>query len=134
MHVATKDGDSDRLCLSDVLQFFDEPVAFFLVVFCCPMIIKIVKDLDTTVELINKATEHAGTTHGFDRIHKSARQNVFKEVQPRIGDWHTQKHNQVFRLALDDLVFEAIKNDVVRVLSQNLVTLSFGSTVQPKEG
>ena len=72
MYIASKDGDTDRFSLCNMLQLFDEPIPFLFVMFCRPVIVKIVEYLDTAVELINKATKHAGTTHSFDGVHQFA--------------------------------------------------------------
>lgn len=113
VHITSENGDADRLGLCDVLQLLDKPVAFLLVVLGCPVVIEIIKNLDTAVELVYKATEQTSSAHSLDRIHHSAGKNVLKEVQPWVGYGYAQKNDKVFGLAFDNLIFEPIENDVV---------------------
>jgi hypothetical protein len=39
-----------------MLQGFDEPIALFFVMLGCPVIIKIVEDLDTSIKLVQEST------------------------------------------------------------------------------
>ena len=39
VHIASENGDANGFCLGDVLEFFNEPVSLFLMVFGSPMIV-----------------------------------------------------------------------------------------------
>src|SRR5690242_2210507 len=77
MHVASKNCYTNGLRLCNVLQFFDEPIPFFFVVFGCPVIVEIVEDFNTAIEFVDEATKHASTSHSFDGVHHPACQDVF---------------------------------------------------------
>jgi hypothetical protein len=134
VHVASENGNANGLCLGDMLEFFNEPVSFFLMVLGRPMIVQVIKNLDASIELVHKATKQTSTSHCLDRIHHPACEDVFEEVQPWVRNWDPKQNNQMLSLALNNLVFKTVKYDIIRVFSQDLITLSFGSTVQPKEG
>jgi ethanolamine utilization microcompartment shell protein EutL len=68
------------------LQFLDEPVALVLVVLGGPVVVQVVEELDAAVEFVDEAAEGAGAANGFDGIHGSRRQDVFEEVEARVGD------------------------------------------------
>lgn len=69
VHIASKDGHTNGLGFGDVLQLLDEPIPFLLVVLRCPVIVKVVENLNAAIKLVHKATQQAGATHGLDRVH-----------------------------------------------------------------
>jgi len=72
-----------------VLQLPDEPVSLLFVVLRSPVVVKIVQNFNSAIELVHKIAEHTSTAHGLDWVHESACQDVLQEIQAWVRYWNT---------------------------------------------
>ena len=52
INIAPKDRNADRLFGSEILEILDKIISFVFVMPCCPVIVQVIEDLDTAIELI----------------------------------------------------------------------------------
>jgi hypothetical protein len=123
MHIATKYSDSNRLCCCQMLQFLDEPISFVFVMFCCPVIIQIIQDLDSAIKFVNETTKHASPAKCFDRIHGARGQNILQEIEAWVCNRHTQKDDQVLSISFDNVSLTPLEDPLPGSLAENFIAL-----------
>ncbi len=62
-------SDPNRPLSGQVSQFLNEPIPFVFMMSCRPVVIKIVKDLNTTIHMVKEAlSQKTGSAKEFDRL------------------------------------------------------------------
>ena len=107
------------------------------------MIVKVVQNLDTSIEIIDKSPKYSHPSEQLDWRHYSACQDSLEPYQSRVGDGDTynghslrsatptQHDDQVFRLTLNQFSIDSIEYLLVCFIVIDLVSSALGSIVDP---
>jgi hypothetical protein len=93
------------------------------------MIVKVIKNLNSTIKLVHQALEYPHASEKFNRDHQSRCQNCFEPDETWISDWDSQHDDNMFWMSLRHLFIEACEYLLVGLVIYDLVTRAFGPTI-----
>jgi hypothetical protein len=80
MDVTTEDSDSERLVNSKILQIFDYDRSLLLVVLGSPVVVEIIQDFNTTIDVVEGLAQDTSASKCLDGVHESGGQTKRKSV------------------------------------------------------
>jgi hypothetical protein len=107
------------------------------------MIVKVIQDLNSSIEFVYQTSKEAHSSQQLDRSHNTTREDGFEPYEPRISNWdsftinvingkaNTEHNDEMFSLAFDSLSIDTIENLLIRRVVIYFVPCPLGTVVNP---